>query len=174
MGKVLDPLDLPSGGKVQFGNPDHLFLGSHFRRLAAIFMPDDDGKVNISRSLSSTDEVLELADIMAESLITWWTLPYMVDAPIPAKDPAVLDRVSWPDKRAIGNYTIGTALELAGIEVRKADGESTDPKGTPSGAPSGSNGVTPGTGSNPSSEPTPPPAEFVTPETLSSLTSPTP
>lgn len=174
MGRVLDPLDLPSGGKVIFGDPDVLFKAGHYRRLSAIFIPQDDGTIEIPRVFDNAGSVIGVASIMAESLITSWTVPYLADAPIPAKDPAVLDQLSWPDLRAIGSHAITTALDLAGIEVRKKSGEPDDPKGQPSEPPNASSGATPGTGSNPSSAPTALPAEYVTPEQLSSLTSPTP
>ena len=174
MGKVPDPLDLPSGGRATFGDPDHLFKAGHFRRLSAIFMPEGDGTVAIPRDLGATDAVIDLANLMAESLVTSWSVSYLDDAPIPRTNPAILAELSWPDLRAIGNHTIATALELAGIEVRRADGEPADPKGMTSDAPSASSGATLDTGSNPSSPAIPPPAEYVTPEMLSSLTSPTP
>lgn len=169
MGKTLDPLDLPSGGRVMFGDPDTLFKARHFRRLAAIFMPREDGTVAIPRDFGNADAVIELAAVMAEALVTSWTVPYLADRPIPAKDPTALEDLSWPDLRAIGAHTIPAALGLAGVEVRTPDGDPADPKGPPST----SNGSTPGTGSKPSSAAAQAPVEFVTPAQVSSLISPT-
>lgn len=167
---VPDPLTLPSGGTVEFGDPVVLFKRKHFIRLAEIVGLGDAGEIRIP---AMSTVVMDLAEVMTDALAVAWSGPpkwYLNDRKVPRDDPSVLGEISMLDLAALGNHLVSEAFVILGIQRKDAAADDPGKGGTRSSA---SNGSTPDTGSNPSSAATSLPAPSDSPPIPSSAGTPT-
>ena len=98
---IIEPLELPSGGKVLFGDPDDL-LGRDYKRLRACI-----GTVDTRMAVV----VNEMCGVAAECLVTSWDVPYIQAAKLPRHDPRILDRLRINDLRALYEHLTGFCSE---------------------------------------------------------------
>jgi hypothetical protein len=97
---VPEHLDLPSGGWVEFHDPEDLTGADHRRIMAAI-----NGDPSNPRVAMAMDMVYTMAELMVRS----WKIPYAPkgtayfadDVPIPEVAPGVLEKLRMPDYAAI-------------------------------------------------------------------------
>lgn len=99
---VPERIDLPSGGWVEFHDPEDLTGADHRRVMAAI-----NGDPSTPRVAMAMDMVYTMAELMIKA----WKIPYtpkgtdyfVDEVPIPDAAPGVLEHLRMPDYGAIIN-----------------------------------------------------------------------
>lgn len=110
---ALPRLTLPSGGWVEFNDPDN-FRGKDIKRLRKHL--NFEGRADRLEYLLSTGMAL---------LVDRWEIPYLPGAPIPAADEAITDGLTGRDLKALENH-ISPAI-LAAVRDDEPSPDSTGP-----------------------------------------------
>lgn len=100
----MDRLNLPSGGWVDFHDPNIAIRGKHTHLLIQAAETDDDGNAKVTG-----DTIYGWAEIIAEPLISGWSVPYDPGLPLPTRTNHTLEELSFPDSRAVNDVLFRVA-----------------------------------------------------------------
>lgn len=92
----MDRLELPSGGWVDFHDPNTAIRGKHVKALINIGDADAEGKIPITGDL-----VFQWAEIVAEPLLSAWSVPYDPALPLPTRSNHTIEDLSAQDSRTL-------------------------------------------------------------------------
>lgn len=92
----IEPLTLPSGGRVQFDDPDNL-RGGDYRRMRACYGPTGVGA-------SYAQMLDDMSAIAAEVMVTAWEVPYLGQPMLPRTNPALIDELRGKDTAALFDH----------------------------------------------------------------------
>lgn len=111
-------LELPSGGWIEFGDPDDLLTGD-YRRLRG---------VRVSPRITG-DEINRMYQIAAEVLITAWEVHYLGTFWIPRAHPELLDRLRINDTKALDHHLVDFITRYVIGDLPVVDGDPPPPVG---------------------------------------------
>jgi len=123
---IPERIDLPSGGWVEFHDPEDLTGADHRRVMAG---------VNGDPSAPRVGMAMDMVYTMAELMVKKWSIPYgprgteyfADDVPIPENAPGVLEKLRMPDYAVI----IGAVTPIMALINGKVSVDDAGKPGTP-------------------------------------------
>lgn len=116
-------LDLPSGGTIDFNDPENM-RGADVKRYRRAAYDESEGQgAAANRAVA----------VLAELLVKAWDLPYMPGASLPDNGDTLTDVLHWRDELALENHLapIVRALSSDGREPTRPDGTPDTSPGSP-------------------------------------------